>query len=178
MEEFRINLGSGRDYRDGWINVDSHYPGPINVNNDIVTLTSFRNGIAIEMLASHSLEHLSKNEAWIAVRRWMDVLKPGGLLTIVVPNIPVMMRLWIEAYDKGAPDVWGFRSQTIWGNQNHGGEFHRYGYDVDSLRSLLEDAGYVNVDIVTEPGKDLDYGWVDYGQIRATARKPEDAAAT
>lgn len=178
MEEFKINLGSGRDYRDGWINVDAHYPGPINVNNDIVTLPSFRNGIAVEMLASHSLEHLGKQQGIRALKRWYQVLKPGGLLTIIVPNIPIFMKLWVEAYEKGEPDVWGFRSQTIWGNQDTEGEYHRYGYDQERLHYLLQKLGYVDIVITTEPGKDLDYGWVEDGQIRATARKPEDATAS
>lgn len=171
-DKIRLNLGSGRDYRPGWYNIDHYFPGQIDVNNDIVTLPSFQANFADEMLSSHSLEHLGKHEAMEAVRRWLEVLKPGGKLTIIVPNIPVQMRVWLEAYEAGEPDVWGFRSQTIWGNQNSDGEFHRYGYDIDSLYKLLEDAGFVDITIKLEPGKDLDFEWVEDGQMTAEAYKP------
>jgi len=173
----KLNLGSGRDYKEGWINVDQFYKGFLNVNNNIVILESFQSNTADEILASHSLEHLGKVEGILAMKRWFDVLKPGGTITIVVPNIPVQVRLWLEAYEKGEPDVWGFRSHTLWGNQNNEGEYHRYGYDVDSLRLLLQESGFINMWISTEPGRDLDYEWVEDGQIRAVAFKPDNAAA-
>lgn len=80
----KINLGCGRDARDGWVNVDSSLGEGVNVLHDLnITPLPFGKESASHILASHVLEHL-----W----QWEDlvidcyrVLRPGGTLEIRVP---------------------------------------------------------------------------------------------
>ena len=172
-ELVRLNLGCGADYQLGWINVDKYFAGRIDVNNDIATLKSFEDNMADLILSSHSLEHLSKYDGERAIKRWYQVLKPGGTLYIIVPNFPFMVRLWLDCYDNDVPDPWGYRIKTIFGDQGHSGEYHKHGYDADSLSKLLEDAGFIDVQVETKPKFDFDFGDLDNAQILATAKKPE-----
>ena len=163
----KINAGSGGMELEGYENVDLYRP--CNHPDDIRTLATFANHSADEILASHSLEHLGRDEAQIALRRWREVLKPGGRLTVIVPDVPQQIRLWLEWYERCDACVWGFRSQTIWGNQVYPGEFHLWGYDERSLRHVLSEAGFTVHSIEYVEGFDLDLGVCPTACLRAEA---------
>lgn len=166
----RLNLGCGADRRAGYVNVDLYTPA--DIKDDIVKLWKFRAGSAAEIYAAHCLEHLSRLEGQQAVARWCEVLQPGGELTVIVPDVVFNLRLFLEAYDKGTPDPWGFRAETIWGNQNHGGEFHRWGYDSRQLFRMLDAAGFTDIVISKVPGLDFDFGGFDDSCYQAKAWRP------
>lgn len=166
----RLNLGCGTDHRAGYTNVDL-FTRADRVDN-IVTLATFDEASADEMLASHSLEHLTYADGRRALARWWQVLKPGGKLVVIVPDVILNMRLFLEFWDRKDPRLWDFRAKTIWGNQNHGGELHRWGFDEAHLREALESAGFVNVAIRRVQGLDFDFGTVDGACFEATAWRP------
>lgn len=168
----RLNLGCGVDIRPGWINVDLWVKADEVVPDNIVALGEFEPASADEILASHSLEHLSQEEALQALRRWYEVLKSGGLLTVVVPDVIFNLRLFLEFWERNDPRTWDFRAKTIWGNQNHGGEYHRWGYDEAQLRQAFEQTGFVDVKVYRVAGMDFDLGEFPDSCFRATGRRP------
>ncbi len=78
-----LNLGSGsKIIREDVINVDSHpYPG-VKVIADVYNLP-FEDNSADAVIAESLLEHLRSPE--LAIKEMRRVLKPGGLLYILVP---------------------------------------------------------------------------------------------
>ena len=86
----RLNLGSGPDIREGFINYDAK---PIaDVCGNCEEGLPFKNEAFGEVLASHILEHIHdlralKKELW-------RVMKPNGELMVIVP-------------DYLSPDAWG-----------------------------------------------------------------------
>jgi len=166
----KLNLGCGADHRAGYVNVDLFTKA--DRQDNIVTLATFEDASADEILAHHSLEHLSYADGRAALARWRAVLKPGGKLVVVVPDVIMMMRLFLEFWDRRDPRLWDFRAKTIWGNQNHGGEFHRWGFDEAHLREALESAGFVDITIERVLGLDFDFGNIEGACFQATARRP------
>jgi len=83
----KLNLGSGPTHFDGFLNVDydpREGPDVIAAVDDL----PFEAGAADEILASHILEHLP---FWSnAVQEWARVLAPGGLLWVMVPDVPAI----------------------------------------------------------------------------------------
>lgn len=84
----KLNIGCGRDYRQGWENWD--------ISNDVKAERHFDIRIqpfpcdddaASEIYISGVLEQIGDNDKFIHVMNEMHrVLKPGGEVTIVVPN--------------------------------------------------------------------------------------------
>jgi predicted SAM-dependent methyltransferase len=102
---------------------------------------------------SHMLEHLTYQEGIVFIAECLRVLKPGGTMRILVPDL----ELWINAYTN---------NNTFFFNQyrNYGGidkeiyvtkaavfmgmlhnHEHRCGYDYESLKWLVEHVGFSDV---------------------------------
>lgn len=86
MNTLKLNLGCGRDIKEGWVNIDAH---PINDNVqfadlDVVnSLWQFKDECTEEFLLSHTIEHLRYPLALFeSIYR---IAKPGALLTIKCP---------------------------------------------------------------------------------------------
>lgn len=167
----KLNVGCGSTWLEGFTNIDL-YRADAPVHDDARTLATFADDSADEILASHVLEHLGRYEAPAAVAAWKRVLKPGGILRVIVPDVPKQIKLWLRFYEADDPRVWEFRSFTIWGNQVHPGEYHKWGYDIHTLRQLLADAGFVSIALEYGPGLDTDLGDQETACIHAEARKP------
>jgi len=89
----KLNLGCDRYHkREGWINVDIN-PNVINPNDpsdlvaDVRKLPHKDNSV-YEIIASKIMEHFPDYKE--GLREWYRVLKPGGKITIIVPNARVM----------------------------------------------------------------------------------------
>jgi hypothetical protein len=97
----KLNLGCGRDVREGWVNVDSYpYPGVHRVNLDSGNMRQIVKGLgqamakehqslggklnADEMLLSHVLEHI-ENPLPMLEAMW-QVAAPGATLTVRCPH--------------------------------------------------------------------------------------------
>lgn len=84
----RVNLGSGRDYREGWVNVDnlSECPGTkIDKNHDLDRFPyPFKSDSVDEIYCNHVLEHIKEPDK--ALREMCRIVKPGGVLRLNVPH--------------------------------------------------------------------------------------------
>lgn len=82
----KINIGCGKDIREGYINVDLfNYPGV----DKIVDLTAFPwdfpDGEADEVYTSHCIEHVLDQKSFLM--ECYRILKPGGELIIKAPHV-------------------------------------------------------------------------------------------
>ncbi|MBL7169181.1 methyltransferase domain-containing protein [Candidatus Bathyarchaeota archaeon] len=119
----RLNLGSGVDYREGYVNVDIHpaavliyqnfYVEDVDVIADLNVGFPFRNGVFDEVLARQVLEHLKDVD--MAVMECNRVLRHGGLLKGVVPYFKsdgayrLAHRFLFSGYDVRSLAKYGFR---------------------------------------------------------------------
>lgn len=102
----------------------------------------FEDSCASLIYSSHSFEYFNRTEAVNVLEEWSRVLKPGGTLRLAVPNFDSL----IEVYKKiekilgplfGQMDINnGKEKQTL---------YHRTTYNFKSLKKLLEDNGFKNV---------------------------------
>ncbi|HRI32068.1 MAG TPA: methyltransferase domain-containing protein, partial [Candidatus Kapabacteria bacterium] len=130
-----LNLGCGKDVRDGFLNIDLYSDDERVIAMDIRFL-ELPDNCADGILASDVLEHFSHRETDAIIAEWARVLKPGGELVIRCPSL----RLQCKAYmDK----VWDadIASYMIFGGQTNPGDYHCIGFDEDSIRKHLINAG-------------------------------------
>jgi predicted SAM-dependent methyltransferase len=91
-----LNLGCGYNYSTEWINLDFVKTG------ECVTECNLLNGIPFEsnsydiLYHSHVLEHFSKSDGERFLRECYRVLKPGGIIRVVVPNLEIIVREYLK----------------------------------------------------------------------------------
>jgi len=89
--------------------------------------------------ASHVLEHFGRNETHKVLDGWVRVLKIGGELEIIVPNIEWAME---NIYNTHPYDNVISNEDTVisvlYGDQNYPENFHKMGFTKTNLRRELE----------------------------------------
>lgn len=87
----KLNLGAGLQQISGWMTVDfDERLGPDVVAT--IDALPFEDNSVEEIYASHCLEHVPYDSP--ALSEWLRVLEPGGLCTVVVPDVIQTYYLW------------------------------------------------------------------------------------
>lgn len=140
----KINLGSGRDYLSGWINVDIVDDFKIDVKADLSKPFPFNENSIDEILASDILEHFTKEDGIAFLKNCLLILKPQGRITIRTHNISQIIKQFEDD-----PEV---MIHFIYGNTEETGVFgaHKYAYTKKEIRILLTFLGFQNITIEQE----------------------------
>lgn len=168
----KLNLGCGPSGIDGWINYDwgvlpwlskikwlrtilvkcSILPVNYDVGWPEIKLVDIRRGLPLDnagvdcIYCSHVLEHLEDWEARLVLRECRRVLKKGGLLRLVVPDLVKMIKEYRGA-DEFCREFYGFDKDK----RNRMRIFireHKWMYDKNSLRERLREAGFIEIKLV------------------------------
>ncbi len=83
-ENLRLNLGAGEENYPGYVKVD--WAGPQQLFDDIVTLKKIQDNCVSEIYSNHVLEHIPQFLVIPMLKRWHQVLKPGGTLQLRMPD--------------------------------------------------------------------------------------------
>ena len=135
----KLHLGSGVKKIAGWVNIDVDQSVNPDVVDNIFLLESVADNSADECYCSHALEHILRPDVPVALKRWFDILKPGGLLRVAVPDIEAAMRWYNQTFR--LEDIRGL----LWGGQKNRYDFHCLGWDERTLTSDLTNAGFIDV---------------------------------
>ena len=172
-EPIRLHLGCGACTPRGWVNVDYavgarlarvpvlrrvcraiglfqlDWPAGI-VIHDLRKPLPWPTGSAEAVYSSHTLEHLSRREGRRFVAECHRVLRPGGVVRVVVPDL----RVCVDRYLEGKVDAGDFLA-TLGVDTEVPGEGrlrrllaphfrfpHRCMYDAETLPALLREVGF------------------------------------
>jgi len=91
-----INLGCGAHSIDGWMNVDSRKTGDNVIVHDLHQGVPFEDNSIDVVYHSHVLEHFARSDATFFLRECYRVLKPGGVIRIVVPDLEELCREYLK----------------------------------------------------------------------------------
>lgn len=89
----RINLGCGSIQPEGWVNIDSFDHGQTDLA-DARNPWLFGDGAVDGVVANHFLNALDHHEIPGVLAEAHRVLKPGGVLRILVPNLLGAVNAW------------------------------------------------------------------------------------
>ena len=138
----KINMGCGwRDFGKDWIHIDGGDYDHLD-SRDIVNLPFKDNSVDL-IYASHVIEYFDRVEIIEVLNKWKSKLKSGGTLRLAVPDFEAMAKLYIE---KNIP-LNNFLG-PLYGKMKMGKDFifHKTTYDFDSLKELLNEVGFRNMD--------------------------------
>ena len=95
-----LNIGCGRRYHDDWVNLDLESADPNVIRHDVNNGIPFEEGKFAAVYHSHILEHLEPTDGQKLIQECYRVLKPGGILRIVVPDLECIARLYLETHQE------------------------------------------------------------------------------
>lgn len=134
-----LDIGCGQNKRGAeWVGVDTHEAADITAPMWAVPLPD---ACADAIYSSHALEHVMKAQVIPTLREWRRLLRPGGELTLRVPDLEWCVHNWVRT---GMGNGWEL--DTIFGSQEHDGNCHRTGFTWPMLYFYLRRAGFEAVD--------------------------------
>jgi predicted SAM-dependent methyltransferase len=86
----------------------------------------------------HLIEHLSVEDLNRALKEWVRVLKPNGLLIVSAPDLEVVLERWLNMRER---ERWNLGIKMIYGSQEHQGMFHKNGFTPKRLADVLSRVG-------------------------------------
>ena len=110
-EPIRLNIGCGTDYKEGWINIDNnsdHNITRLDLNWDLRHYLPFPNDSVDFIFNEHFLEHLTVEQGKNAIREFLRVLKPGGVLRIAMPDLDKTVAEYYNEDWKNTPVIKNF----------------------------------------------------------------------
>ena len=91
-----LNVGCGRHYHPEWCNLDIGARDPQVLRHDIRRGLPFADESFGAIYHSHLLEHLAPESGRQFLQECLRVLRPGGVMRIVVPDLEIIASLYLE----------------------------------------------------------------------------------
>jgi len=167
----KLNLGCGPKTPDGWVNVDywigarlrqlpiiglfANFFTKSNWNNDLVLqdLTKkwqWGNNSADIVYSSHTIEHMWKEDGEHFLSEAFRVLKPGGVIRVIVPDIKRFVERYLDGdfestdfldklgvFPHSRDDSWYTRIIAVFLRYPH-----KCMYDLNAMTALMEATGF------------------------------------
>jgi predicted SAM-dependent methyltransferase len=152
--DLRLHLGSGGQPKEGWVNVDL-FAESADVHLDVREDLPFSDNSAAFVYSEHLFEHLDYPvDAQHLLAEIRRVLKPGGILSMVVPHFGKALQAYAsgdECFFTGPDRVRSYLQRehptlmhhvNYWFRQDG---HHRYAYDAETFIQVLTNAGFTAV---------------------------------
>ena len=150
----KLHLGCGYKLLVGFTNIDIRPETNCDVVDDIAVLKNITNESTELIYACHVLEHFGRIQYKEVLKRWTEVLKPGGILRVSVPDLMKVSKMHASG-KYPLKKLLGF----LYGGQTYNENFHYVGFDFDMLKEDFEELGYTDVKLWD--WKEVDHGTID-----------------
>lgn len=134
----KLHIGAGRVYLPGFINVDIFDTHHADLYCDLTALPWEKATFNL-IYASHVLEHVHRRQVTSTLYAWGQMLKPGGILRLAVPDFGAVTERYRET--RNLTELLGL----LYGGQNHPKNNHFIVFDHETLREHLLKAGFKKV---------------------------------
>jgi predicted SAM-dependent methyltransferase len=155
----KLQLGTGANVREGWLNTDIH---DFRRTGEVVFMDARERfplpDASFDVVYSeHMLEHLPYADGQQCLRECVRVLRPGGRIRVATPSLERLIRLYDPelddvqrryirwSVDEFVPGACAYLPGFVLNNflRDWG---HEFVYDRDTLRHALETSGFVDVE--------------------------------
>ena len=177
----KLHLGCGHHRLCGWFNTD-YFPKDKKVYHlDATKKIPIQNEVFAFCFTEHMIEHISLRNAEFFIAELYRVLKPGGVLRISTPDFDFLINLYQgelgelgEKYMKWSYDNFlteEFKPKPIYIFNNFVRDWgHLFIYNFDSLKNILEEAGFKKIYRV-EVGQSA---YPELANVENVSRMPRD----
>jgi predicted SAM-dependent methyltransferase len=148
-DDLRLNVGAGANHLDGWVGLDLLPERPA-LGMDAARRWPVADGTVVAVNSEHLVEHLTPEGARRYFAEAHRVLRPGGVIRTSTPNLRGLCELLVEA----DPASLAVHREHGYAAATHGEMVnnyfyswdHRRIYDFETLRHLLTEAGFDEVE--------------------------------
>jgi predicted SAM-dependent methyltransferase len=95
----RLNFGCGKRFAKDWTNIDFHSTHPQVKAVNLLNGFSFPDRSFDVVYSSHVLEHFTQDQALFLLQEAYRVLKPQGIVRIVVPDLEGLCKEYLRVLD-------------------------------------------------------------------------------
>ena len=99
-----------------------------------IRLTGLPTGAFDEIFSSNCLEHVHETQQ--TLNEWARLLKPGGKLTVIVPDVRGILADW-----ESGKNSWSECSERLCGSQSYHFDVHRAAFTLGELGPYVRAAG-------------------------------------
>lgn len=130
---------------EGWVNIDIE-KSPGVLQHDLRQGLPFENGTASLIYSEHFIEHLTYEDGIKLLSECLRVLKPGGHLRTVCPDLKQLCIPYAQAsLPKWRSGMFDTRSNAHLINQCMRDWGHLFVYDFDCLSQALKSVGFTQI---------------------------------
>ena len=147
--DLMINIGSGELRHKGWLNLD--YRLSLKKNNLVCDLRRqwpLASQSAKYIFCEHVFEHFGyPDEIKHILAECYRILQPAGVLRVIVPDAERYLRAYVGNDEAFLRQVGGGVTSKICviNKMMRENGFHRYAYDYEKLKELLDECGFRDV---------------------------------
>jgi hypothetical protein len=166
----KVHIGCGKDYKDGYLNIDSFPYAKADVISNVMDIYFKPNSVS-EFVMYHFIEHLNRFEAEKFLSNLYKSLLSNGLLIIECPDVIKVARLVLknknnlDNLENGALGLRGFFGEPF--ENMEIGDYHKWGYSEYTLSKKLKTIGFSLVKIE----KPISHGGRNNRDLRVVAIK-------
>lgn len=149
----RLEIGSGKNPHPGYQHLDINPEAScVEYVADATNIHFLPDGAVSDLLAINVLEHFEWIDIKNILQEWGRVVRPGGIITIHVPDISYITKIlttdeWKVNVGKqpfnAAEDRWEYLNHYVM-STNAPFNLHRAVFDQNTLEDLLTGAGFGN----------------------------------
>ncbi len=162
--KFKLNLGCGKEYRDGWVNIDIDKSVRTDICCDFINLKQHFNPGSVDIIYMiHSISYLNLWEANKFFRDAYDLLNIGGVLDLEFPDILKCSKIILESpdnsnYIEAVRAIYAFDLDQIKNKEIY--RPYAFGWSGLYMKNVLLEIGFSQIDIL-EPETHEMRNWRD-----------------
>lgn len=153
-----LHMGCGPHYLSGFVNIDANPRHKLDMWLDVRCGLPFADQSVDSIYTTHMLEHFYPDELQQLLRECRRVLKPGGGMRIIVPNLASAIQAytarreqWFEPYPMAFDSMGGKFSNFVFCSGQH-----RTAFDFEYMNEVLRASGFRHAELSAE-GRSLIY---------------------
>lgn len=159
--EIKLEIGCGKKPREGYSTCDIRDLPAVDYVCNADDLP-FEDNSVEEVYSRHVAEHFTLKEFLKVLEEWNRVLKVGGTIYIICPNLLWHLQQILDGthesfYTKKSGKnarFWGFGSLFGWQQDEY--DVHKFGYYFELLKDILATFGFDDVEDLTNSGNGLE----------------------
>lgn len=151
QQPLKVYFGCGEVKQPGYINVDIRWTPAVDLLGDLTWCAHRLTACCSEVYLSHVLEHYASPGKSMrdqpdtvigALKKIFQMLEPGGIVRVAVPDFGVIARLYTDEKLLLYPRLLG----RICGEQNYPENLHRCIFDKEFLSMCLLASGFERIE--------------------------------
>lgn len=144
----KLNLGSGPNKLEGYVNIDVEESCKPDLQLDFITSPlPYKDGEADEVILFHCIEHIRRIYHEPLLKEIWRVLAINGLFYVSYPEFTVCYQNW-QMNKKGLRSFW---EATMFGRQLFPSDYHVCPMHTPDFLPLLKKVGFTEIHVMAEP---------------------------